>query len=157
MTPIIIGTSVADFPQQGALHDTLDEIGHHVALAWVLDPSHSSILLTEHRTVGWSCPGGHVETDESLLDAARREMREETGVDVAPADERPFTLMRSVGCARYPHRNTIHWSAGFLFHADPAWPMRAEVGQPARWFALDALPAARASDVDAVLSALSTR
>lgn len=34
----------------------------------------------------WSIPGGAVETGESLMDAVRREMREETGLDVEPIE-----------------------------------------------------------------------
>lgn len=34
----------------------------------------------------WSIPGGRVEPDESDLDAVRREVREETGLQVDPGD-----------------------------------------------------------------------
>ena len=34
----------------------------------------------------WSIPGGHLEADESPRAAAVRELREETGVEAAPAD-----------------------------------------------------------------------
>ena len=37
----------------------------------------------------WSIPGGLVETGESLTDAIRREVREETGLDV-----RPLTMLQ---------------------------------------------------------------
>ncbi len=32
----------------------------------------------------WSIPGGHVEVDESILEAARRELLEETGIEGDP-------------------------------------------------------------------------
>ncbi len=38
----------------------------------------------EPRKGEWSLPGGHVDLGESLSDAVRREVREETGLDVSP-------------------------------------------------------------------------
>jgi 8-oxo-dGTP pyrophosphatase MutT (NUDIX family) len=60
--------------------------GHFTASAFVLCPERRRVLLVHHQKLGrWLQPGGHVEpTDESLLDAARREVAEETGVVAAP-------------------------------------------------------------------------
>jgi 8-oxo-dGTP diphosphatase len=47
----------------------------------------SLLLIRRGRPPGkgrWSLPGGRVEADETLEDALRREMREETGLDVEP-------------------------------------------------------------------------
>ena len=57
--------------------------GHLTASAFVVSPD-DELLLIFHRKLGiWVQPGGHIEPgDESLLDAARREVAEEVGLDL---------------------------------------------------------------------------
>jgi 8-oxo-dGTP pyrophosphatase MutT (NUDIX family) len=59
--------------------------GHVTASAIVLSPDRHRVLLVYHeRLHRWLQPGGHVEADDTtVVDTARREVREETGVVLA--------------------------------------------------------------------------
>ncbi|MFZ8758719.1 8-oxo-dGTP diphosphatase [Microbacterium sp. HMH0099] len=85
------------------------------------------------RLVG---PGGKLEPGETPVDAAVREVREEIGVEVAPADLRP------VGALDYHFPDRPAWSQrSHVFVAD-RWrgrPVESVELRPA-WFALDAVP-----------------
>lgn len=158
MQPILFGTTAAEFPEHRPFAVSEDfEVAHHVALAWVFDRALTTILLAAHRSVRWSCPGGHVEVGERLIHAAQRELGEETGLECSPALAEPLTLARSVGCPRSPGRDTVHWAAGFAFIVDPTTPLCAEPGQQVRWFGFDELPRERPADVDAVVAQVRAR
>lgn len=65
-------------------------VRHVARLATVAFVTHGDdVLLVRRRTGGdrflgkWNGVGGHVESGEDVLAAARREVREETGLDVA--------------------------------------------------------------------------
>ena len=54
---------------------------HLAATAYVFNEKFSKILLIKHKTLNcWLPPGGHLDKNESLSDAAIRELKEETGV-----------------------------------------------------------------------------
>lgn len=86
--------------------------GHVVAVAVVVDDGHGSLALvhTPGRSA-WGPPGGGVEGGEQPVDAAVRELTEETGLVVSP------TLLRPVGWERFTVRpddrgRDGRWGAG---------------------------------------------
>ena len=58
---------------------------HSVSVSGVITDDHGRALLIQRRDNGrWEPPGGVLELDESIEDGLRREVREETGLDVEP-------------------------------------------------------------------------
>ena len=98
------------------------------------------LLLVKRRTPPeaqcWSLPGGKVDFRERAEDAARREIREELGVEIALG---PLLCL-----AQMPGQDGEHWVA-------PVYRAHLTVGEPRicepakhsglGWFALDAMPA----------------
>ncbi len=78
----------------------------------------------------WSFPSGFVERGEQLEDAARREVREETGIDVA--------LGRLVGV--YSQAGNPVVLVVYEGHPLSGTLVTSEESRAVRWFPLDALP-----------------
>jgi ADP-ribose pyrophosphatase YjhB (NUDIX family) len=81
----------------------------------------------------WDLPGGFVEEDEHPLDALRRELREETGLEVEPGD------FVGVWMDRYGDGGStlnLYWTAT----AAPGEPEPADDVSELRWFEPDELP-----------------
>jgi 8-oxo-dGTP diphosphatase len=58
---------------------------HSVSVAAVITDDHDRVLVIQRRDNGaWQLPGGVLELDESPLAGVRREVREETNVEVEP-------------------------------------------------------------------------
>lgn len=57
-------------------------IRHFTASAFVVDSQGRTLLLWHKRLRRWMPPGGHVDADELPEETARRECKEETGLDV---------------------------------------------------------------------------
>jgi 8-oxo-dGTP pyrophosphatase MutT (NUDIX family) len=86
------------------------------AVRVVLADASQRILLFHARTSDsgdwWELPGGGIETGESYLDAAVREIREETGLSldplqVGPPDWRRDTTWHSRGVRRLQHEVVV--------------------------------------------------
>ena len=55
---------------------------HFLSAATIVLNDHMEILLIKGPMRGWEMPGGIVEEGESLTDAAIRETKEESGIDI---------------------------------------------------------------------------
>ena len=88
-----------------------------IAYALGVRPSVSAVifdrrgrLLLQQRSDGgqWGLPGGSVEIGESLADAVRREVHEETGLDV--------TVRRLIGVYSDPALQVVRYPTGHVWH-----------------------------------------
>lgn len=85
----------------------LGEITPKVAsLAAVFDEEERLLVMDRSDGTGWGLPGGKLNVGESTAEAAVREVREETGVEVRPAelvDTYPVEPPR-----QWPHHSIVH-------------------------------------------------
>ncbi|GAB4081693.1 hypothetical protein GCM10028783_26420 [Modestobacter muralis] len=88
----------------------------------------------------WASLAGHVEAEETAFAAAVREVREEAGIEVDPADLQPLTAVHRVT----PGAGQIEQRVDFFF-AVRRWSGEPRVAEPGKnaglgWFPLTALP-----------------
>jgi len=101
----------------------------------------------------WAIPGGFVRMDESLEDAARRELREETGVDEGRLEQ-----LRSFGdVGRDPRMRIITVAYTALISSEQVTLEASTDAADAKWFALDEIPKPLAFDHDVILNVASSR
>ena len=101
----------------------------------VIDGSDRVFLVRHTYAHGWHFPGGGVEPGEAALDAARRELREEAGIDIV-GEPRLHGVFFNKGASRRDHV-VVYVVRDFRVIAEKA-PDR-EIAE-ARFFPLDALP-----------------
>jgi 8-oxo-dGTP diphosphatase len=97
---------------------------HLVSYTALIDPRDRSVFLVDHILAGlWLPPGGHVEPGENPADTARRETREELGIeaDLSIAGERPvfLTVTRTAGLDG-GHTDVSLW---YLISGNPQMPI----------------------------------
>jgi 8-oxo-dGTP pyrophosphatase MutT (NUDIX family) len=108
---------------------------------------HHQVLLQLRRGTGYmdgfwaTAAAGHVEEDESVLEAACREAAEELSVTVHPDDLVPLTAMHRTGGNHDPIDERVDFF--FELHTWRGDPHLVEEDKAAdlRWFPLGALPA----------------
>src|SRR4051812_21722022 len=118
------------------------------------------VLLQRRADFGvWGLPGGAVEVGETLARAVRREVKEETGLDVE--------VLRLVGAYSEPGQTTVRYPSGDVVHyVSLTFECRVVGGRPQTdaestelgWFPPDALPGdAMAEHVERVRDAVARR
>lgn len=120
-----------------------NEGNHLTADGWLLSPDYSQVLLTfHHKFKLWVQLGGHVDAGETLIQAALREVREESGIATPELiQEEIFDLdVHSIDCyAGAPH---FHHDIRFLMRS-PTWEFTiSPESDDLRWF--------RPEDIDAL-------
>ncbi|MBQ8407546.1 MAG: NUDIX domain-containing protein [Clostridia bacterium] len=76
---------------------------HIVAVAGIVFNDLGEILMVKTPRSGWVFPGGQVEVGENLIDAVKREVMEETGVDIEVGEL--FCISSNTG--KYPGYNGV--------------------------------------------------
>ncbi|HEY1189147.1 MAG TPA: NUDIX hydrolase [Gemmata sp.] len=112
-----------------------------VDVAIVTREAQPRVLLIQRKkdpfAGSWALPGGFVEENERLPDAARRELVEETGVSVADLEQ--------LYTAGDPGRDPRGWTVSVVYlarvEADAVKPIAADDAAAVGWFALDEVPA----------------
>ncbi|WP_338177771.1 coenzyme F420-0:L-glutamate ligase [Jatrophihabitans sp.] len=133
--------------------------GHLTASALVVDPTRRLVLLTLHPRAGmWLQLGGHCEPgDHTLLDAAAREAREESGIGALSFDPTPLGLdVHAITCSLgVPTR---HFDVRYIAVAPQgAEPVRSDESDDLRWFPWDRLPEGAAPDLPRLVEAARRR
>jgi len=86
----------------------------------------------------WALPGGFVDENERPADAAVRELKEETGINVTTSD------LDHLHTAGDPGRDPRGWTVSVVFlarvDAKAVKPKAADDARAAKWWPLDALP-----------------
>ncbi len=91
-----------------------------------------------HGSGEWSFPGGHMEFGETVFETARREIREETGLDI-----KEFELISVCDEMRYIRSDNKHYvNLGVLgrYNGGEVRNMEPEKCKEWRWFPLEELP-----------------
>lgn len=116
-----------------------------VPAAYVIVRRGDEVLLLLRANTGymdgyWAVPAGHVELGESAVAAALRELKEEVGLEVEPADLVPVTAMHRTGGNGDPIDERVDF-----FFTTSRWTGEPSIMEPEKaagldWYPLDKLP-----------------
>lgn len=98
----------------------------------------------------WAFPGGFVDNDEDLPDAAKRELKEETGITVD--DLKQFITVGTPG--RDPRNHTVSVFYTAYVDKDVYQPKADDDAAEAKWHSLKKLPALAFDHNEVLLEAM---
>jgi len=95
--------------------------GHFTASCWTTDMSRRKVLLMHHAKLNkWLQPGGHADGDENLINVAKKELQEETGLENYSTSN--FNNIFDIDIHTIPEKKGIpehfHYDVRFHFIAD---------------------------------------
>ncbi len=76
---------------------------HIIAAAGIVMNDKDEILMVKTHNAGWVFPGGQVEVGENVIDAVKREIMEEAGIDIEVGEL--FCVSSNTG--KYPGYNGV--------------------------------------------------
>ncbi len=76
---------------------------HIIAAAGIVVNDNDEVLMVKTHRGGWVFPGGQVEIGENVIDAVRREVMEETGVEIEVGE----VFCISSNTCKYPGYNGV--------------------------------------------------
>ena len=76
---------------------------HIIAAAGIVINENDEILMVKTHRGGWVFPGGQVEVGENVIDAVKREVMEETGIDIEVGE----VFCISSNTCKYPGYNRV--------------------------------------------------
>lgn len=120
-----------DYPRPAVTVDAVvfrnTDSGHQILLIKRVNPPFAGM---------WAIPGGFIEMDEELLDSAKRELAEETGIKEVPLYE--FGVYGTVG--RDPRHRTISIAYAGLLKDTTMQAKADDDAADCSWFGINNLP-----------------
>lgn len=123
----------------GNVHSRRDQAVPSIGVGLIISKGDEVLLLRRHRAHGagtWSTPGGHLDFGETLEECARREAREESGLEVA--NVRFLALTNDLFEDEGKHYITVWMEADYVA-GEPGLNAPEEASEIS-WFSWDGLP-----------------